>query len=173
MEKATLAGGCFWCMEAVFTRVRGVLQVVSGYSGGHVKDPSYNAVSEGTTGHAEAIQITFDPQRISYSDLLRIFFHLHDPTTGNRQDPDIGEQYRSVIFYHNPTQKRLAVKAREEAQKGYEDPIVTQIEEFEVFYPAERYHKDYYANNPDLPYCRVVIDPKIKKLLQEFPEYVQ
>ncbi len=175
MEKATLAGGCFWCTEAIFKRLKGVISVTSGYSGGEMESPSYEAVSSGRTGHAEAIQIEFDPNIISYEKLLEIFFKLHDPTTMNRQGNDIGPQYRSAIFYSDEKQKETAenVKKKIEEEKIYDKPIVTEIVPFKNFYKAESYHMDYYAKNSDQLYCRVVIDPKIIKLYKEFKDVVK
>lgn len=172
---ATLAGGCFWCTEAIFKRLKGVISVTQGYSGGEMESPSYEAVSSGRTGHAEAIQIEFDPNLISYEKLLEIFFKLHDPTTMNRQGNDIGPQYRSVIFYLDEKQKLTAenVKKRIEEEKIYDKLIVTEIVPFKNFYKAEAYHLDYYAKNSDQPYCRIVIDPKITKLYKEFKDVVK
>lgn len=170
LEKATLGGGCFWCLEAVFAELEGVHSVVSGYAGGSKPDPTYQEVCTGTTGHAEVVQLSFDPARISYQEILTVFFHVHDPTTLNRQGHDVGSQYRSVILYHSPEQKRLAEEtiARLEAEKLWPDPIVTRVEPFTVFYPAESYHQDYYARNPSKPYCSLVIAPKMAKFRQEF-----
>lgn len=179
METATLAGGCFWCTEAIFKRLKGVQSVESGYSGGDPpaggENPSYEQVSSGTTGHAEAIQIEFDPKIIPHEKIYEIFFHLHDPTTLNRQGNDIGTQYRSMIFYHSEEQKKTAEKVRERIKKEgiYHDPIVTEIVPFKNFYKAARYHQKFYENNPDYEYCRVIIDPKIKKLLREFKNDVK
>lgn len=176
---ATLAGGCFWCTEAIFKRVKGVSQVISGYSGGSPSadggSPDYEAVSEGSTGHTEAIQIAFDPAVISFAKLVEIFFHLHDPTTLNRQGNDVGTQYRSVIFYHSSEQKEIAEKVRDkiEDEHIYQNKITTEIVPFENFYKAENYHQNYYENNKEASYCRVIIDPKIKKLLREFKEEVR
>lgn len=172
MEMATLAGGCFWCTEAIFKRVRGVVSVEPGYSGGAVENPTYEDVCSGTTGHAEAINIRFDPKIISYDKLLEIFFHLHDPTTLNRQGSDVGTQYRSAIFYRSEKQKETAEKVRGkiEESKIYPNKIVTEIVPFKNFYKAEDYHKNYYDNNRQAGYCRLIIDPKIKKLLREFKE---
>ena len=171
-ELATFGAGCFWCTEAVFGRLKGVTKVVSGYAGGAVPHPSYERVFSEKTGHAEAIQITFDPILITYKDLLYIFWRTHDPTTSNRQGQDVGEQYRSVIFYQNEEQKEQALKLKEEAQKIYSNPIVTQIVPFTNFYPAESYHQDYYAKNRQASYCQLVIDPKIQKLETEFGEHL-
>ncbi|HLB71981.1 MAG: peptide-methionine (S)-S-oxide reductase MsrA [Candidatus Methanoperedens sp.] len=169
-ETATLGGGCFWCLEAIFKELRGVENVVSGYSGGSVPDPTYVEVSTGTTGHAEAIQITFDPGIISFRELLQIFFTFHDPTTLNRQGADVGTQYRSVIFYNTPEQRDMARKviADLEAEKIWDAPIVTQVVQFTAFYPAEEYHQDYFMRNPHQPYCRAVIAPKVVKLRRQF-----
>jgi peptide-methionine (S)-S-oxide reductase len=163
METATLASGCFWCTEAIFKRLNGVMSVMPGYTGGTVPNPTYDQVCTGTTGHAESAQITFDPSIISYEKLLTIFFHLHDPTSMNRQGNDVGTQYRSAIFYHDETQQRIAEKVKQKIEGA-----VTEIVPFTVFYPAETYHRDYYANHATAPYCRFVIDPKIQKLLNEF-----
>lgn len=175
LQKATLAGGCFWCTEAIFQRLKGVQKVTSGYCGGKTENPTYDSVSRGDTGHAEAIQLEFNPQIISYEKLLEIFFHLHDPTTLNRQGNDAGEQYRSVIFYHNENQKKSAekIKINIESEKVYKDPIVTEIVPFISFTTAEQDHQNYYDNNRSQSYCQVIIDPKIKKLLQEFSEDVK
>jgi len=165
-EFATLGGGCFWCMEAVFDEIQGVKNVVSGYSGGTVVNPSYEQVSTGTTGHAEVVQVEFDPTVIGFRDVLEIFFATHDPTTLNRQGADCGTQYRSVVFYHNADQKAVAEQAiaELESKNVFGSPIVTTIEPFSVFYPAERYHWDYYRRNPTSSYCRAVISPKVAKL---------
>lgn len=175
MALATLAGGCFWCTEAIFKRLKGVEGVVSGYAGGVIKDPSYEQVSTGSTGHAEAIQINFDPNVLPYKKLLEIFFHLHDPTTLNRQGADEGTQYRSVIFYHDHKQRKIAEKVRDEiASSGeFRDPIVTEIVPFESFYPAEEYHQNYYESNKNQGYCSYVIGPKIQKLLKEYSNEVK
>lgn len=175
MEKATIAGGCFWCTEAIFKRLKGVDGVISGYAGGGRENPSYEQVSTGVTGHAEAIQIEFDPSIISYAKLLEIFFNLHDPTTLNRQGADEGAQYRSAIFYHDGIQKETALKVRDEiAESGqYRNPIVTEIVPFEIFYTAEQYHQDYYDNNKTQGYCEYVISPKIHKLLKEYRKEVK
>ncbi len=169
-EKAVIAGGCFWCMEAVFQRLIGVERVTSGYSGGDAEDADYDTVKTGTTAHAEAVEIEFDPSKISYEEILEVFFHLHDPTTLNRQGADAGPQYRSAIFYQGEKQQRTAeaVKARIEAEKLWDRPIVTEITPLEKFYPAEDYHQNYYNRNPRQGYCSIVIGPKIQKLLHEF-----
>src|SRR5215470_12287510 len=169
-ETATVAGGCFWCLEAVFEQLQGVSRVVSGYTGGRVPEPSYEQVCGGRTGHAEAIQITFDPAVISYRELLEIFFAFHDPTTLNRQGPDGGTQYRSAIFVHTPEQKATAeaVIADLTAQKIWKDPIVTEVTPLTTFYSAEGYHQGYYRRQPDQPYCRAMIAPKLSKLRQRY-----
>ncbi len=175
MEKATFGAGCFWCVEAIFELVKGVSKVQSGYSGGHVKNPSYKEVCNGNTGHAEVCQITFDPDVISYIELLEIFWQTHDPTTLNRQGNDSGTQYRSAIFYHTEEQKRLAeeMKKRLNNEHIWDDPIVTEVVAFEKFYPAEEYHEDYYSRNPNQPYCSVVITPKVKKFEETFQKYLR
>jgi peptide-methionine (S)-S-oxide reductase len=168
-DVATLAGGCFWCLEAVFDDLRGVTDVVSGYSGGHVPNPTYEQVCTGTTGHAEVVQVTFDPDTISYRDLLAVFFAVHDPTTLNRQGPDVGAQYRSAIFHHNDGQRETAEQLIEELEgRGiWEDPIVTEVVPFQVFYPAEDYHQEYFRRNPNQPYCSAVVAPKVAKFRKE------
>lgn len=167
MAIATFAGGCFWCTEAVFVRVQGVNDVISGYTGGQMENPDYDHVSMGTTGHAEAIQVDYDPIKISFDTLLDIFFATHDPTTLNAQGNDIGTQYRSAIFYHDDEQRQLALSKMKEG-------FVTQIVPFEKFYPAEKYHSQYYDKNRESnPYCRVIIDPKVQKLLQKFSSNVK
>ena len=168
-EVATLAGGCFWCLEAVYDQLRGVEGVVSGYSGGAVADPTYNQVCAGTTGHAEVVQITFDPSVISFRDLLDVFFTIHDPTTLNRQGADVGTQYRSAIYYHTPEQKATAEQVIEEltAAHLWNDPIVTEVSPFQAFYPAETYHQEYFTNNPDQGYCRMVVAPKVAKFRKQ------
>ncbi|MFQ6611508.1 MAG: peptide-methionine (S)-S-oxide reductase MsrA [Fidelibacterota bacterium] len=164
LETATLAGGCFWCVEAVFERVEGVIEVISGYSGGHVENPTYQEVSSGKTGHAEVCQIQFNPDIISYEHILDIFWQAHDPTTPNRQGADVGSQYRSIIFYHNNEQRTTAETSKNQAAKNFDQPIVTEIVPFSKFYKAENYHQDYFKNNPDVPYCTFVIQPKLEKL---------
>ena len=175
MQKATFANGCFWCTEAIFKRIKGVDSVQSGYSGGDMDNPSYEDVSSGSTGHAECLQIEFDPEVVSYENLLDIFFGTHDPTTPNRQGDDVGTQYRSAIFYHDDEQKEAAEKKKEELDKSgtYDDPIITQIVPFTEFYPAEEHHKDYYDSNRSAPYCMFVIDPKVRKLLEHFKDTVK
>lgn len=172
LETATLGGGCFWCVEAIFQDLAGVQQVVSGYAGGTVENPTYQQVCTGTTGHAEVVQITFDPEVISFEDLLYIFWRTHDPTTLNRQGADVGTQYRSVIFYHDEEQKASAEKSKQEAEASglWPDPIVTEITPFSNFYQAEDYHHDFYRQNPNQPYCRAVIDPKVRKFKKEFQD---
>ena len=169
-EIATLAAGCFWCVEAIFLDLKGVERVVSGYSGGTVPNPTYEAVCTGLTGHAEAVQITFDPKVISFADILRVFFTTHDPTTLNRQGPDVGTQYRSGIFYHSPEQKKAAEAVIKEVthEKLYRNPIVTEVTPFRNFYPAEDYHQNYFARNPEQAYCRMVIEPKVLKFRQKY-----
>jgi peptide-methionine (S)-S-oxide reductase len=169
-EVATFAAGCFWCTEAVFQDLKGVEKVVSGYAGGKKADPTYEEVSSGFTGHAEAVQITFDPGVISYRDLLEVFWHTHDPTTLNRQGPDVGTQYRSAIFYHTEEQRAAAEQSRREIEEARVWPgtIVTEIVPFTNFYVAEDYHLNYYRNNPNQMYCRLVINPKIRKFRMEF-----
>jgi peptide-methionine (S)-S-oxide reductase len=163
---ATFAGGCFWCLEAAFSEFRGVERVESGYAGGRVANPSYEAVCTGTTGHAEVVQVTFDPAVITFGDLLHVFFGIHDPTTMDRQGADIGPQYRSAIFYHDAAQRAEAERVIAEltAERVWDDPIVTELVPFEAFYPAEDYHRDYYRRNPAQAYCRAVIAPKVAKL---------
>ncbi len=167
---ATLGGGCFWCLEAIYKDLKGVEKVVSGYSGGNKGNPSYQEVSRGNSGHAEVVQITFDSHVVSYDDLLKIFFTIHDPTTLNRQGADVGPQYRSVIYYHDQSQRESADRIIGEvaAEKIWADPIVTQIEPFEEFFTAEEYHQDYFKRNPDQGYCQVVIAPKVTKFRKSF-----
>ena len=169
---ATLAGGCFWCLEAVFDELNGVISVESGYSGGHVDTPSYRAVCTGMTGHAEVVQVTFDPSVLSFRDLLTVFFTVHDPTTLNRQGADVGTQYRSAIFYRDDEQKRVAEEVIREidAQNLWPNPIVTEVAKFTKFYVAEDYHQEYFANNPNQPYCMAVVAPKVVKFRKHFTE---
>lgn len=169
-EVCTLGGGCFWCVEAIYLELNGVQSVVSGYAGGSVPSPTYEQVCTGTTGHAEVIQITFDPAVVSFREILRIFFTVHDPTTLNRQGADVGTQYRSVIFYHNEEQKQIAeeVMAEVEDEGIWKNPIVTEISALPTFYPAETYHQDYYKNNQFQPYCQLVITPKVTKFRKEY-----
>lgn len=171
-EYATIGGGCFWCIEAIFMEVRGISKATSGYSGGTVKNPSYREVTSGRTGHAEVVQLEFDTEIISYKDILEIFFHLHDPTTLNRQGADVGTQYRSVIFYHNDEQEKIARQIFEEIDRSdlWENPLVTEITPLTEFYVAEDYHQNYYTNNPNQPYCTFVISPKISKLRKLFKD---
>jgi peptide-methionine (S)-S-oxide reductase len=170
LETATLAAGCFWCVEAVFDDLVGVEDVVSGYSGGHKEDPTYQEVCSETTGHAEVVQIRFDAAALSYADLLRVYFTVHDPTQLNRQGNDIGSSYRSAIFYHSDEQKRVAEEIISEitAAKIYDHPIVTEVTPFDKFWPAEDYHQEYFANNPSQPYCAAVVAPKVAKFRQKF-----
>lgn len=170
LELATLGGGCFWCLEAVYVELNGVEKVVSGYAGGHLKNPTYREVCSGATGHAEVVQVSFDPAVISYADILRVFFTIHDPTTLNRQGADVGTQYRSIILYHNEAQKQTAIEVMQEitAQRLWPNPLVTELAPLDVFYPAEEYHQDYFARNPLQPYCQVVIAPKVAKFRKHY-----
>lgn len=169
MEKATLAGGCFWCIEAIIKELKGVDKVISGYTGGKTEKPSYQEVSYGNTGHAEAIQIDFDPKQITYEVLLQVFFYVHDPTTLNRQGSDIGEQYRSEIFYNDDNQKRIAENVLENfASALWQDPIVTKLSKLDKFWPAEDYHQDYFKKNPSQAYCQLIINPKLEKFRKKF-----
>lgn len=174
-EIATLAGGCFWCTEAIFKRLRGVISVVPGYAGGLVDNPTYEQVCEGNTGHAESIQIEFYPQEIPFEKILDIFWHTHNPTTRNQQGNDIGPQYRSIIFYHDEKQKLIAEQSKIEFEKEkiYDDPIVTEIIPFTNFYVAEDYHKNYFDRNKGLPYCNVIISPKIHRLLTKYKSQIK
>jgi len=169
-ETATLAAGCFWCVEAVFDDLKGVRDVVSGYSGGHKENPTYQEVCSETTGHAEVVQIRFDPKELTLKELLQVFFTIHDPTTLNRQGGDIGTSYRSAIFYHSDEQRRIAdeVIAEFTAEGIYDNPIVTEVEPVDKFWPAENYHQEYFANNPNQPYCAAVVAPKVAKFRQKF-----
>jgi peptide-methionine (S)-S-oxide reductase len=171
-EVATLGGGCFWCTEAVFDELKGVERVESGYSGGGIANPTYQQVCSGTTGHAEVIQVTFDPQVISFKEILEVFFTVHDPTTLNRQGADVGTQYRSVIFYHDEEQRRVAeeVIKKLDAEKLWDGPIVTEVAPFEAFYEAEDYHQEYFRLNGSQPYCRMVVAPKVAKFRQHYRE---
>ncbi|HRI03231.1 MAG TPA: peptide-methionine (S)-S-oxide reductase MsrA [Pyrinomonadaceae bacterium] len=170
LETATLAAGCFWCVEAIFDDLKGVEDVVSGYSGGHTENPTYKEVCSETTGHAEVVQIRFDPAELSYKELLQVFFTVHDPTTLNRQGGDIGTSYRSAVFYHSDEQKRIAEETIAEfnAEGIYDNPIVTEVTAFDKFWPAEDYHQEYFANNPNQPYCNAVVAPKVAKFRQKF-----
>lgn len=172
LEKATLGGGCFWCIEAVFQRLIGVHSVISGYAGGATKNPTYTAVCSGVTGHAEVIQIEYDPTVISFEDLLDVFWHTHDPTTLNRQGADIGTQYRSIILYHDENQRKIAEAslAKTDASDLWSDPIVTQIEPLTIFYGGEAYHQNYYNNNPGQGYCSMVIAPKLSKFMKQYAD---
>ncbi len=175
LHTATLAGGCFWCLEAVFDDVKGVHGVESGYAGGTMPNPSYRAVCNGDTGHAEVVQVRFDPNVVSYRDLLNVFFAIHDPTTLNRQGADVGTQYRSAIFYHNDDQKMIAEELIESlnAQKIWDNPIVTQLAPLDKFYMAEDYHQEYFARNPYQPYCMAVVAPKVSKFRKHFLEMLK
>jgi peptide-methionine (S)-S-oxide reductase len=169
-EVATLAGGCFWCLEAVFDDLRGVESVESGYMGGHVANPTYRQVCAGTTGHAEVVRVTFDPKVVSFREVLEVFFTIHDPTTPNRQGADVGTQYRSAVFYHSPGQKETAEQTIAElnAEQIWDAPIVTEVAPAAEFYVAEDYHQEYFAQNPSQPYCRAVVAPKVAKFRQKF-----
>jgi peptide-methionine (S)-S-oxide reductase len=169
-EIATLGGGCFWCLDAAFRQLRGVERVESGYAGGTTTNPSYRDVCSGTTGHAEVVQVTFDPTVISFRDLLGVFFTIHDPTTLNRQGADVGTQYRSIVLYHSPEQRAEVeeVIAELKAQHVWDDPIVTEVKPLTTYYPAEQYHQDYFANNPRQPYCQAVIAPKVAKFRKAY-----
>ncbi len=174
-EVATMGGGCFWCLEAVYDQMRGVTNVVSGYTGGHVPNPTYKAICTGTTGHAEVVQVTFDRNMVNFKEILQVFFTIHDPTTLNRQGNDVGPQYRSAIFYHSEEQKRIAqvVIGEFEAEGVWDNPIVTEVNPLEVFYEAEDYHQEYYENNPYQPYCMFVVAPKVKKFREKFVEHLK
>ena len=171
-ETATLGGGCFWCLEAIYDQLRGVKDVVSGYSGGHVENPSYEAVCSGQTGHAEVVQVTFDPEVISFKELLDVFFTIHDPTTLNRQGADVGTQYRSVIFYHSSEQREIVEGIIHDLNREgiWNRPIVTELSPFEIFYSAEDYHQEYFKRNPYQGYCQVVIEPKVVKFRKQYME---
>ncbi len=173
LDSATFGGGCFWCTEAVFQQVKGVYEVISGYAGGRIANPTYREVTSGRTGHAEVVQLLFNPAEVSYLDLLEIFFKTHDPTTLNRQGADIGTQYRSVILYHNEEQRKQAEQVKQDLNQEeiWKDPIVTEIAPMEAFYRAEDYHQDYFAKNPDQAYCQYVIRPKLEKLEKLFKDY--
>lgn len=175
LQRATFGGGCFWCVEAIFERVKGVTAVTSGYAGGNTPNPDYKSVCSGTTGHAEVIQVEFDPETVSYEDLLFVFWRAHDPTQLNRQGNDVGTQYRSIILYHTPEQKQKAEASLQETDSSdlYSDKIVTEIAPLEEFYPAEKYHQGYYDDNRDAPYCRFVIDPKVKKFMKSHEEMLR
>jgi peptide-methionine (S)-S-oxide reductase len=171
-EVVTLGGGCFWCLEAVFDDLKGVERVESGYSGGAVRNPTYRQVCEGTTGHAEVVQVTFDPQVVSFKEILEVFFTIHDPTTLNRQGADMGTQYRSAIFYHTPEQQATARQVIDSlnAERIWNGPIVTEVTPFQTFYEAEDYHQEYFQNNANQPYCRAVVAPKVAKFRKQFIE---
>ena len=175
LQTATLAGGCFWCLEAVYDEVKGVQGVESGYAGGHMDNPSYREVCNGDTGHAEVVQVHFDPSIVSYRDLLNVFFAIHDPTTLNRQGADVGTQYRSAIFYHDEEQKKIAEELIKElnAQQIWDRPIVTQVEKLDKFYMAEDYHQEYFARNQYQPYCMAVVAPKVSKFRKHFLELLK
>ena len=170
LEAATLAGGCFWCLEAVYEQLRGVESVRPGYAGGHLPNPSYEAVCTGTTGHAEVVEVRFDPAELSFEDLLRVFFTIHDPTTPDRQGPDVGPQYRSAVFYDSPEQRAIAERVIGELTEAgvWDDPIVTEVAPLETFYPAEDYHREYFLRNAKQPYCEAVIAPKVAKFRKRF-----
>ena len=170
LDYATIGGGCFWCIEAVFSKLRGIKSAISGFAGGQLKNPTYRDVITGRTGHAEVVQISFDPSEISFGEILKIFFHVHDPTTPNRQGADVGTQYRSVVFYHNKQQEKIAQEIISEIESSglWKDPIVTEILPITDFYKAEEYHQNYYRKNPNQPYCTFVIEPKLKKLSKFF-----
>jgi peptide-methionine (S)-S-oxide reductase len=171
MEQATIGGGCFWCIEALFKQLEGVNEVVSGYAGGHTNNPTYEQMHMESTGHAEVVQITFNPEVISYRELLEIFFAVHDPTTLNRQGNDVGEEYRSIILYHNEEQKKIAEDViKNFAAKHWDKPVVTEIKPLDTFYPAEDYHQNFFERNPEQAYCQVVINPKLTKFRQTFPD---
>ncbi len=169
-QTATFGGGCFWCIESVIKELRGVDSVTSGYAGGHVEDPGYEAVCTGETGHAEVVQIEFEPDVIGYRDLLEVFFTIHNPTTLNRQGPDVGSQYRSIVLYHDDEQRRTVEAVIGDVQSLYDDEIVTEVEPLDTFYPAEEYHQDYFEKNPDDTYCTVNINPKLSKLREKHAE---
>ncbi|MEM1944345.1 MAG: peptide-methionine (S)-S-oxide reductase MsrA [Nitrososphaerota archaeon] len=175
-DVATLGGGCFWCLEAIFSEVKGVEKVEPGYAGGSVENPTYEQVCTGATGHAEVVQITFDPEIITYRQLLNIFFSVHDPTTPNRQGDDVGSQYRSIILYHSEEQRSVALEVIEELKRGKiwgDSSIVTVVEPFKVFYPAEQYHHNYFKRNPDKAYCRLVITPKVARFRKKYMELLR
>ncbi|MDE1857419.1 MAG: peptide-methionine (S)-S-oxide reductase MsrA [Candidatus Micrarchaeota archaeon] len=167
-EAIVFGGGCFWCTEAVFTMFEGVVSAVSGYAGGHVPNPTYEQVCSGRTGHAEVLRIEYDPERIPLEKLLDVFFDMHDPTTPNRQGPDEGSQYRSMILYESDGQRQIIDKSIEKAQRSFQKPIVTEVRKLDRFYPAEDYHQDYYRNNPLQPYCLIVIGPKVRKIKKKY-----
>lgn len=172
LEIATFGGGCFWCLEAIYNELKGIIKVESGYAGGTVPNPTYEQVCTGTTGHAEVIQITYDPKVITFKEILNIFFTMHDPTTLNRQGNDVGTQYRSIILYHNQNQKQIAEQVIKENTQAriWNNSIVTQLEPYQTFYKAENYHQEYYKKNPEQTYCKIIIDPKISKLRKQYFE---
>jgi peptide-methionine (S)-S-oxide reductase len=170
LETATLGGGCFWCVEAVLKELDGVRSVTSGYAGGHVEEPSYEAVCRGETGHAEVVQVAFAPETIAFRDLLEVFFTIHTPTTLNREGPDVGSQYRSAVYYHDDEQRRVVEAVIEDLEPLYDDDIVTEVEPLETFYPAEEYHQGYFEKNPSDTYCTVNINPKLSKLREKHAE---
>ncbi len=174
-ETITLGAGCFWCVEAIYDRVNGVISVTSGYSGGHTENPTYKEVCTGETGHAEVVQVVYDPNIIPFAKILEIYFKTHDPTSLNRQGADAGTQYRSIIFYHNEEQKKVALEVKELLNKSglWSEPIVTRIEPFTTFYKAENYHQDYFANNAKQPYCQMVVNPKVEKFEKLFKDYLK
>lgn len=175
VEKATLGGGCFWCIEAVYNQINGVNEVVPGYAGGDTPEPTYREVCQGNTGHAEVVQITYDPNAIAYEDLLRIFWQIHNPTTKNREGPDVGEQYRSIILYHNSDQEEIALASKKAAEDAgpWCGPIVTEISPLDTFWEAEEKHHNYYQNNSEKQYCKAVIEPKLQKFEQLFSKYLE
>jgi peptide-methionine (S)-S-oxide reductase len=174
LEQVTLGSGCFWCTEAVFEHLKGVKSAVSGYSGGLLANPTYEQISSGNTGHAEVVQVTYDPAQISFTDILRVFWETHDPTTLNQQGHDVGTQYRSAVFYHNEAQRKLAEEYKKQLDGSgtFGAPVVTEITKFEKFYPAEQYHQEYFALNPNQQYCQYVIRPKVEKFRKEFADLV-
>ena len=171
--RATLGGGCFWCIEAAFEELAGVESVTSGYAGGHTEDPTYREVCSERTGHAEVVQVEYDPEQLSYADLLEVFFAVHDPTTEDRQGPDVGSQYRSIVLYHDDQQREVVEAFVEELGAAYEDPIVTEIEPLETFYEAEQYHQNYFEKNPNEAYCRVNVAPKVRKVREKFRDRIE
>ncbi len=173
LDTTTLGAGCFWCVEAIFQDLKGVESVVSGYSGGAISNPAYKEVTSGITGHAEVCQIKFDPKVIAFDQILEVFWEVHDPTTLNRQGADIGSQYRSVIFYHNEEQKKIAESSRKLMASAFKDSIVTEITSYKNFFKAEDYHQDYFSNNPNQPYCSVVIGPKVKKFRKKYRDIIK
>jgi methionine-S-sulfoxide reductase len=168
MESIVLGGGCFWCLDASFKLIKGITEVISGYAGGHVDNPDYQAVCDGTTGHAEVVQVTFDTSVLKLAEVLEIFWAVHDPTTPDRQGNDVGSQYRSAIYYETDNQLPVVQKSIEEVQKLWDNPVVTEVKKLDKFYPAEDYHQDYFANNTEQAYCQVVINPKLIKLKEKF-----